>query len=108
MDRKPWNQVLLLTADRGNITARSSAAMRARSGNWVAAGDGLSAFGAALFYQYRSTNNAIQAGFRNASPREVVPNRAAAQDETLAPILSDYGRNGHVVTHTKSNAVPII
>jgi hypothetical protein len=46
MDRKPWNQVLLLTADRGNITARSSAAMRARSGDCVAAGDGLSAFGA--------------------------------------------------------------
>lgn len=99
---------MLLTADRGNITARSSAAMRARSGNWVAAGDGLLAFGAALFYQYRSTSNAIQAGFRNASLREVALNRAAAQDETLAPILSAYRRNGHVATHTKSNTGPII
>jgi hypothetical protein len=46
--RKPWIQLPRVTTDRGITTAQNYAAVMARSGDEVAAGDGLRAFGAAF------------------------------------------------------------
>jgi hypothetical protein len=45
---KPWIQLPWVTTDRGITAAQNYAAVMARPGDWVAAGDGLVAFGAAL------------------------------------------------------------
>jgi len=45
---KPWIQLPERTTDRGITTALNYAAVMARPGDEVAAGDGLRAFGAAL------------------------------------------------------------
>jgi hypothetical protein len=45
-DIKPWIQLSKVTTDRGITTALNYAAVMARPGDEVAAGDGLRAFGA--------------------------------------------------------------
>jgi len=45
---KPWIQLTRVTTDRGITTTQDYAAVMARPGDEIAAGDGLEAFGAAL------------------------------------------------------------
>jgi hypothetical protein len=46
--KEPWIQLPKMTTDRGITAAQNYAAVMARPGDGVAAGDGLGAFGAAL------------------------------------------------------------
>jgi hypothetical protein len=46
--KQPWNQLPWVTTDRGIKAAQTYAAVMARSGDDVAAGDGLGAFGVTL------------------------------------------------------------
>jgi hypothetical protein len=46
--KQPWNQLPWVTTDRGITAAQTYAAVMARSGDEIAAGDGLGAFGVTL------------------------------------------------------------